>query len=46
MDTIARSEAGSTPTGFVGAGRPQEFLNVRLYQVEPNIPVKLLASLI
>ena len=31
MDTIARSEAGSTPTGFVGAGRPQEFLNVRIY---------------
>jgi hypothetical protein len=36
----------SAPTGFVGAWRPQKFLNVRLNQVKPNIPVKLLAPLV
>jgi hypothetical protein len=37
---------GLTPTGFVGARCPQEFLNVRLDQVEPDISAKLLAPLV
>ena len=36
----------STPTGFIGARRPQELLNVRLDQAESNISVKFLSPLI
>jgi hypothetical protein len=38
--------AGLAPTGLVGAGCQQEFLNVRLHQMESHIPIKLLASLV
>jgi hypothetical protein len=37
---------GSTPAGFAGARRADKFLNVCFHQVEPNIPIKLLASLV
>jgi hypothetical protein len=37
---------GLAPTGLVSAGRPQEFVNVRLHQTESNIPVKLLAPFV
>src|ERR1700688_4370768 len=44
--TPFHTRGGSTPTGFAGAWRPQKFLNVRLDQVKPDIPVKLLAPLV
>ena len=44
--TPFNARGGSAPTGFVGPGDPQEFLNVRLQQAEPNVPVKLLAPLV
>ena len=44
--TPFNARGGSAPAGFVAAGCPQEFLNVRLQQAEPNVPVKLLAPLV
>jgi len=40
------ARAVSAPAGFVAAGCPQEFLNVRLQQAEPDVPVKLLAPVV
>ena len=35
-----------SPSFVLNEGRPQKFLNIRLHQAEPNVPVKLLASLV
>ena len=46
LEAGGQPKRGSTPASFVGAGRPQKFLNICLDQMKPNIPVKLLAPLI
>ena len=44
VSAVIERRGGSTPTGFVAPGHPQEFLNVRLDQAEADIPVKFLRA--